>query len=176
MKDSTNKYQSVRPANTSRRSIPQITHQGSYQTTDDSAHSAEEAREYRKTDQRWKQDRSWGQPEVTFTQQDFDPGPYDTEVVSHKDRDWRSSKPILPSSNETGEDTPHETRHTAYRDNIESKRLADIKRQNKMLLSDMEREDIKQDTDSYIKKEPDDYAQPPQRRQHQREPPPRELQ
>ena len=45
-----------------------------------------------------------------------------------------------------------------------------------MLLSDMEREDIKQDPDNYIKKEPDDYAQPLQRRQHQREPPPREPQ
>ena len=53
-----------------------------------------------------------------------------------------------------------------------------------MMLSDMEREDIKQDPDTYIKKdpdtyikkEPDEYTQLPQRRQHQREPPPRELQ
>ena len=84
--DPTNKYQSVRTAyDTSRRSLPQITHQESYQTTDDSAHSAEEAREYRKTDQCWKQDRSWNQTEDTYTQQDFNPGPYDTEVVRHKD-------------------------------------------------------------------------------------------
>ena len=174
--DPTNEYQSVRPASTNRRSIPQITHRESYQTTDDSAHSAEEAREHQKTSQRWGQDTSWGQPEDTYTRQDFDPGPYDTEVLRHKDRDWRSKKPILPSSDETGEDVPHETRHVAYRDTIESRRLADIQRQNKMLLSDMEREDIKQDPDNYIKKEPDGYVQLPQRHQHQREPPPRELQ
>ena len=42
-----------------------------------------------------------------------------------------------------------------------------------MMLSELERDDIKQDPDARIKKEPDDYAQPPQRRQHQREQPPR---
>ena len=182
--DPENKYQSVRLAHADRRSVPQITHQESYQTTDDSAHSAEEARGYRPTNRRRTQDVSWNQPEETYTQQDFDPGPYDTEVVRHKDRDWRQKEPILPSSDETGEDIPRGTRHGAYRDTIESERLTDIKRRNKMMLSDMEREDIKQDPDTYvkkdpdtyIKKEPDEYTQPPQRRQYQREPPPRELQ
>ena len=118
------------------------------------------------------------------TPRDFDPGPYDTEVVRHKDRDWRQKAPILPSSDETGEDIPRGTRQGTYRDTLESEKLSDIKRRNKMMLSDMEREDIKQDPDTYIKKdpdtyikqEPDEYTQPVQRRQYQWEPPPRELQ
>ena len=127
---------------------------------------------------------SWNQPEETYTLRDFDPGPYDTEVVRHKDRDWRQKEPILPSSDETGEDTPHGIRQSAYRDNFEPKELTDLKRRNKIMLSDMERDDIKRDPDIYVKKdpdayikqEPDEYTQPVQRRQYQREPPPRELQ
>ena len=127
---------------------------------------------------------SWNQPEEVFTQRDFDPGPYNMKAARHKDRDWRQKEPILPSSDETGEDTPHGIRQGTYRDNLESEKLTDIKRRNKMMLSDMERDDIKQDPDTYIKKEsgthikqePDEYTQPVQRRQHQWEPPPRELQ
>ena len=182
--DPENKHQSIRLAHADRRSVPQINHQGPYQTTDDSAHSAEEARGYRPTNRRRSQDMSWNQPEEVFTQRDFDPGPYDTKAARHKDRDWRQKEPILPSSDETGEDTPHGIRQGAYRDNLESEKLTDIKRRNKMMLSDMERDDIKQDPDIYIKKEPgthikqepDEYTQPVQRRQHQWEPPPRELQ
>ena len=173
--DPTNQYQSIRLAHADRRSTPQATHQESYQTTDDSAHSAEEARGYRPTNRHWAQDSTWSQPEETFTQQDFDPNLYDPEIVRHKDRDreWRQKKPILPSSDETEEDTPRGTRHNTHRENIESERLTNIHRQNKKILSELERDDIKQDPDARIKKEPDDYAQPPQRRQHQREQPPR---
>jgi hypothetical protein len=47
--DPGNIHQSIRLAHADRRSVPQINHQGSYQTTDDSAQSAEEARGYRPT-------------------------------------------------------------------------------------------------------------------------------
>ena len=177
-------HQSIRLAHADRRSVPQINHQGSYQTTDNSAESAEEARGYRPTSRRRTQDISWNQPEETYTLRDFDPGPYDTEVVRHKDRDWRQKEPILPSSDETGEDTPRGNRQGTYRDNFEPKELTDLKRRNKMMLSDMERDDVKRDPDIYVKKdpdayikqEPDEHAQQVQRRQYQREPPPRELQ
>ena len=167
IEDPTNKYQSIRSANTNRRSIPQVVHQEPYQSTDDSAHSAKEDRGHQKTDQRWEQDTCWGQPEDVYIKQEFDPGPYNTEAIRHKDRDWRSKKPI-PSSDETEEEAPYETRHITHRDNIESRKLADRKVQNRILLSNMDREDIKQ--------EPDNYAQPSQRTQHQREPPKREPQ
>ena len=165
--DPTNKYQSTRPANPGRRLMPQAVHQGSYQSTDDSAHSAEEARQHQETDQHWDQGACWGQPEDVYIKQEFDPGPYNTEVIRHKD--WRSKKPI-PSSDETEEEAPYETRNIAHQDSIESRKLTDTKVQNRILLSNMNHEDIKQEPDNYIKQEPDNYAQPPQRTQHQREP------
>ena len=87
IEDPTNKYQSIRSANTNRRSIPQVVHQEPYQSTDDSAHSAKEDRGHQKTDQRWEQDTCWGQPEDVYIKQEFDPGPYNTEAIRHKDRD-----------------------------------------------------------------------------------------
>ena len=98
--DPTNKYQSTRSANTTRRSIPRVVHREPYQSTDDSAHSAEEARRHQKTGPQWEQDTCWGQQEDVYIKQEFDPGPYNTEVIRHKDKDWRSTKPI-PSSDET---------------------------------------------------------------------------
>ena len=79
--DPTNIYQSTRPANRGRRSTPQALHQGLYQSTDDSAHSVEEARRYRETDHHLDQGACWGQPEDIFIKQEFDPGPYNTEVI-----------------------------------------------------------------------------------------------
>ena len=172
--DPTNKYQSTRSSNATRRSIPRVVLREPYQSTDDSAHSAEEARRHQKTDQHWEQDTCWGQPEDVYIKQEFDPGPYNTEVIRHKDKDWRSKKPI-PSSNETEEEAHYETRHITQ-DSIESRKLADTKVRNRILLSNMNREDIKQEPNNYIKQEPDNYTQPPQKTQHQREPPQREPQ
>ena len=64
----------------------------------------------------------------------------------------------------------------AHQDSIESRKLADTKVKNRILLSNMNGEDIKQEPYNYIKQEPDNYTQPPQRTQHQREPPQREPQ
>ena len=172
--DPTNRYQSTRSANPTRRSIPRIVHEEQYQS-DDSTHSAEEARRHKQKGPRWEQDACWGQQENIILKQEFDPSPYNTDAVRHKDRDWRQRKPIIPSSDENEEETHQETRHVAQ-DNILFQKLADMKVRNKILLSNMDREDVKQEPIDYIKPEPDNYTQPPQRTQHQRITPKREPQ
>ena len=145
--------------------IPRVVHQESYQS-DDSAHLAEETRRHKQKGPRWEQDACWGQQEDVLLKQEFDPGPYNTDAIRHKDRDWRSKKPIIPSSDETEEETHYKTRHVAQ-DNIESQKLADMKVRNKILLSNMDREDVKQEPIDHIKHEPNNYTQLPQRTQHQ---------
>ena len=57
--DPLNKYQSTRPADPSHRSTSRAIPQGSYQSTDDSAQSAEETRQFREADYHWDQDTCW---------------------------------------------------------------------------------------------------------------------
>ena len=128
--DPTNRYQSTRSANPTRRSIPRIVHEEQYQS-DDSTHSAEEARRHKQKGPRWEQDACWGQQENIILKQEFDPSPYNTDAVRHKDRDWRQRKPIIPSSDENEEETHQETRHVAQ-DNILFQKLADMKVRNKI--------------------------------------------
>ena len=162
--DPLNIYQSTCSAgNLSRRSTPCATPQGSYQSTDDSAHSAEETRQFREADHYWDQSTCWEQPEDVYIKPEFDPGPYNTEVTRHNE--WRSKKPITSSDNTEEEAAPYGNRNVTHQENIDSKRLSETNVQNRILLSTTNHEEIKQEP-----QEPKSHTQPPQRAQYQREP------
>ena len=142
--DPLNKYQSIRYANQSRCSTSRTIPQGSYQSTlsNDSAQSVGENQQYRKEDQ----DACWDQTEDTYIKEEFDPGPYSTDVL-HCD-EWRSRKQI--SSDDTEEEAaPYETRNVTLQDSVDSKQLVEARIHNKMLPSKTNHSEIKQEPRSH---------------------------
>ena len=121
-------------------------------------------RQFQETDHYWDQGPCWEQPEDIYIKQELDTGPYNTEVIRHNERhnEWRSKKPIMSSDNTEEEAAPYGARNVTHQESIDSKRLTETKVQNRILLSNTNHEEIKQ--------EPESYEQPPQRAQYQREP------
>ena len=130
-------------ANPSCHSTSRAIPQGSYQSTDDSAQSAEETQQYREADHHWVQGACWEQPEDVYIKEEFDPGPYNTEVIRHDE--WRLNKKILSFNDTEGETAPYGTRNVTHQDSIDSKKLTERKVQNRVLLSNTNHEEIKQE-------------------------------
>ena len=122
--------------------------------SDDSAQSAGESQ-----NRYQEEDHYWDQTEDTYIKSEFDPGPYNTDGL-HPDK-WRSRKHF--SSDETEEEAvPYKTQNITLQDNVDSKKLAEARIHNRMLLSKTNHTDIKQ--------EPGSYLHPQQRIQHHQPP------
>ena len=124
-----------------------------------------ETQQYQFTDHHWDQASCWEQPEDVYIESEFDPGPSNTEAMRW---DWRSRKSISSDDTE-GEMVPHKVRNISPQDNTDSKQLSEAEYRNRVLLSQTNNEEIKQE----IKQEPGTYARPQQRIQYSQDPPQR---
>ena len=101
-----------------------------------------ESQQYREEDHYWDQGACWDQTEDTYIKEEFDPGPYNTDVLRRDE--WRSIKQF--SSDDTEEEAaPYKTRNVTLQDSVDSKQLAEALIHNKMLLSKTNHAEIKQE-------------------------------
>ena len=100
----------------------------------------------------------WDQPEDVYVKEEFDPGPFNTEVIRRDE--WRSRKSISSDDTE-GETVPHKVRNISLQDSTDSKQLTEAEYRNRVLLSQTNHEEVKQET----------YTHPQQRIQYHQDPP-----
>ena len=142
--DREERYQSIRPADPSRRpakhNIPQAV--------------------YRPTQNENLATRSYENQERPI-KIEFDPGSYNTDIH----HDWRAPRTSRGfSSDETEEDIrPHRKQNVGLQDNVDTNQLARTREANQELLRDTPRRDIKQEQNEYPTQQRN-YQEQPQRR------------
>ena len=118
--------------------------------------SAGETQQYQDTDHHWDQASCWDQPEDVYLKSEFDPAHSNKDAAR---QDWRTQKSISSDDTEGGM-IPHKIRNISFQDNAESKQLSEAEYRNRLLLSQTNHREIKQE----IKQEPEYYTRPQQQR------------
>ena len=96
------------------------------------------------------------QPEDVYVKSESDPGPSNTDAMR---QDWRPPKSISSDDTEGGM-VPHKVRNISLQDNTDSKLLSEAEYRNRVLLSQTNHGEIKQE----VMQEPEYYARPQQQR------------
>ena len=112
--------------------------------------------QYQDTDHHWDQALCWEQPEDVYVKSESDPGPSNTDPMR---QDWRPRKSISSDDTEGGM-VPHKVRNISLQDNTDSKQLSEAEYRNRVLLSQTNHGEIKQE----VMQEPEYYARPQQQR------------
>ena len=97
-----------------------------------------------------------GTTEDVYVKSESDPGPSNTDPMR---QDWRPRKSISSDDTEGGM-VPHKVRNISLQDNTDSKQLSEAEYRNRVLLSQTNHGEIKQE----VMQEPEYYARPQQQR------------